>query len=282
MHRTNKGIAHAGGKYIFQADNDDLLMNNALEIFYKVAEASGADVVHTAGYAFFKDNPKKPIPNNKNLFARLNFVDKPSFLPDKFSDRIKIFFGNGVDDLALFPGWLKFIRRDFLVENEITLQEDMESSQDVTWTIKLFYYAKRYLFIPCALYIYRGRADSVSHIDRRGEESLKYRSRLIVKSVKFLCEFFGKEKFFRDNPQCAWMLLDWIAQRCSKFFVNDRYEVPPYDAQKILTEDFAADFGEHAGLIAYLCAAENFSRLKERFYLKKISELERQLKTSTQ
>ena len=242
-------------------------MNNALEIFYKFAEASGADVVQTAGYAFFKDNPQNPVPDVKRLSMTRNFIDKPTFLPNDTGERIKLFCNHRINVV----GWTKLVRRDLLVENEIFLQEDVKASQDIMWTIELIFYAKHYLLIPNCLYAYRKRSDSVSQTERRGAESIKYRGRLLVKNVEFLCEFFGKEKFFSDNPQYAWMLLDWLERRYSKNFGKALYEVPPHDAQKILAEDFAADFGEHASLLAYLCTSANFSRLKEIFYINKLN-----------
>lgn len=263
----NKGIAHAGGKYIFQADNDDLLMNNALEVLYNTAEASGADVVHTTGNFLFRDNPEELVPDVKNLLPVGYFLEKPSFLPNDTGGRIKLFCKNVIE----VPGWLKFVRRDLLVKNGIIFQENVKASQDIMWTIELIFYAKSYLLITNRLYIYREHNNSVSNTERRGAETIKYRGRLLVKNVEFLCKFFGKEKFFSDNPQCAWMLLDWLESRYSNFFCEALCEVPPHDAQKILAEDFAADFGKHAGLIAYLCTSANFSRLKEKFYIDKLN-----------
>ena len=54
--------------------------------------------------------------------------------------------------------------------------------------------------------------------------------------------------------------------------------VPPHEAQKVLAENFAEDFGAHGNLIAYLCTSANVARLREQFYLQKIGELERRLK----
>lgn len=196
-----------------------------------------------------------------------SLLDKPVFLPNDTSERIKIF----CNDLILVTGWAKFVKRDLLVENDIFLQEDVKASQDIMWTIELIFYAKRYLLIPNPLMLIRERSDSVSRTERRSAELIKYRGRLLVKNVEFLCKFFDKEKFFRDKPQYAWMLLDWLERRYSKNFVKALYEVPPHDAQKILAEDFATDFDEYAGLLAYLCTSANFSRLKEKFYIDKLN-----------
>lgn len=271
---TNKAIAHARGKYIFQADNDDLLMSNALETLYNVAEHFKADVVHTARHAFFKDNPANPFPARENLKVTQSFINNIMLAPENPGERIKIFCMGIID----VPGWQKFVRRDFLIENEIKLQENVEAGQDLPWTIELVFYAKRWVHIPNPIYIYRSHSDSLSVRERLGAESIKYRGELLAKIVEFLCKFFVKQKFFQENPQYVWMLLDWLERRFSQNFGIALLTVPPHEAQKVLEENFAEEFGLHASLIAYLCTSVNVSRLKEKQYLQKIKELEQRLK----
>lgn len=271
----NKAIAHARGKYIYQMDNDDLLTNNALETLYNAAETLNADVVHMSQYISFADDPSNPLPAREKLFVTSSRLDKPAFAPDDIGERIKIFCMDGTD----VPGWQKLVRRDFLVENEISFQEDVKASQDITWTIELVYYAKRYVCLSQPLYIYRQRLDSVSHRERLGVESILYRGELLAKNAEFLCRFFDKQKFFKENPQYAWMFLDWLERRYATSFVRALLTVPPHEAQKVLAEHFAEDFGAHGNLIAYLCTSANVARLREQYYLQKINELERRLKT---
>ncbi|MBQ7454714.1 MAG: glycosyltransferase [Selenomonadaceae bacterium] len=267
---TNKAIAHAGGKYIFQADNDDLLTKNALEQFYAVAEKFQADVVHAARYIFFTDDPKNPFPDRKKFFVTKSSIDKTFLDSDDIGERIKLFCRNTTVPVE---GWLKFVRRDFLVENEIILQEDVKASQDIMWTIELLCYAKRYLHIPQPLYICRQRKNSVSHAKRQGAEGVEYWGKLLVKGAEYLCNFFGKHEFFQTNPQYGWLLLDWLNQLYLMHLSRSLLEVAPHDVQKILAKLFADDFGKHADLIAYLCTSNNFSRLKEKISLKKIQKL---------
>ena len=271
----NKAIAHARGKYVYQMDDDDLLTNNALETLYNAAENFNADVVHTARHILFRDDPSNPFPAPEKLLVTQSSVDKVIIDPENPSERIKIFCMDG----TAVPGWQKLVRRDFLIENEISFQEDVKASQDITWTIELVYYAKRYVRLPQPLYVYRQRPDSVSHRERLGVESILYRGELLTKNVEFICEFFDKQQFFQDNPQYAWMLLDWLERRYAKGFGRALLTVPPHEAQKVLAENFAEDFGVHGNLIAYLCTSANVARLREQYYLQKINELERRLKT---
>ena len=256
----NKSIAHARGKYIYQIDNDDLLVSNALETLYTAAEHFNADVVHMSRYIFFRDEPSNPFPARDKLFITQSFSDEIMLDPEDIGERIEIF----CKDFTGVEGWLKFVRRDFLVENEIIFPDNMKASQDVIWTIELLYYAKRYLRIPQPLYVHRFRPDSVSALNRQGLACIEYWGTLLVQGLAFLCRFFDEQKFFRDNPQDALKLLDWFKQTHAKNFIPVLSKVPPHEAQKVLAENFSAAFGAHAGLIAYLCTS--------------ITELERRLK----
>ena len=273
---TNKGIAHARGKYIYQVDNDDLLTPTALEILYTAAENYRADVVHTHGYMIFSDNPPKIIPAPEEISLKPSVLSKPVFEPQEPEKRITHF----CKSLIAVEGWKKFVRRDLLVENDIKFQEDIKASQDINWTIEVIFYANRYLRIPNAVYIRRHRPDSVSQTRREGVKSIEWRGHLLVKSVEFLCKFFRREKFFSDNPQYAWLILDWIERRYARNFGRALLKIPPHNAQKVLSEFFSADFGEHADLIAYLSTSANVSRLKIKWLEERIANLERQLKAA--
>ncbi len=272
---SNKGIAHACGKYIYQVDNDDLLAPTALETLYTTAEKFRADVVNTTSYYTFTDEPPKILPAPDKLTLNSSLLTKPTFDSEDAAERLKTFCRNGTP----VEGWKKFVRRDLLVENEIAFQEDIRASQDVNWSIEVAFHAKRYLRIPQAVYIRRHRSDSVSQTRREGIASIEWRGHLLVKSVEFLSRFFRREKFFRDNPQYAWLILDWIERRYSTNFIRALQKIPPPVARNVLADFFSADFGEQTDLIAYLSTSVNVARQKIKRLEERVAELERQLKT---
>ena len=281
---TNKGIVHSRGKYILQMDNDDLLINNALEVLYNTAETFNTDVVYLSSVFHFKDNPKNPAPNLEQLKLQTTKITKPTFDPEDCGERIKIF----CESRTRLPAWRKFVRRDLLVENEIIFPEGVKSTHDMIWTMQLICQAKRFLRIPNPLYIYRRRPDSICHTKRSFEDGLYYRGYSIIKGMTFLCDFFKKHKFFQDNPQYAWMFLDKLERRYVKRFTVALLEISPPEAQKVLQKFFTNEFGQFGDVLSYLCTSVYTRRLSIKQHVEeiakleaRITELEKQLKISS-
>ena len=266
---TNKGIARTCGKYIWAVDNDDLVMNNAIEVLYNSAEKFNAEVVYMDSAFNYKDDPDNPVPDPKNFKLAIGPVVNPVFDPEDIGERLKLYCKR-----TSVVGWRRFVKRDFLIENEITFPEDVQASQDIIWTIELIFYAHRHLRIPEPLYIYRQRSDSVSHLKRSDSLGVEYWGELLVKNVESLCKFFNRQKFFRQNPQFGWMLIDWLERRYSSRFNGHFSSLPTYKIQKILEDLFVKGFGEHGEVISSLCTSVYCSRFREKKHLDKIKKLE--------
>lgn len=89
---TNKGIAYAAGKYVVYVDNDDLLLNNALEKLYTTAEKFQADFVHMDRHFGFTVGTEEPFPKNENLFiVGGRGAAEPVVDSDDIAERIKKF-----------------------------------------------------------------------------------------------------------------------------------------------------------------------------------------------
>ncbi len=281
---TNKGIAHSCGKYIWAVDNDDLLTNNALEFLYNMAEQFNTDVVYMDSIFICKsEDPNDPLPNSEKLMPAFGKVVEPVFDPEDVRARIKLYCSR-----TSVTGWRRFVRREFLIENEIIFPENLKASQDIIWTIELIFYANRHLRISEPLYIWRRGHNSITGIKRSPVDSVKYWGDLLAKNVEQLCKFFKAQKFFQENPQYGWLLLDWLERRYSKRFNGTFLSLPAYKIQKILEELFVEEFGEHGEVISALCASVYTGRYREKKYLdeiknlkNRIAELENQLAEST-
>ena len=273
---SNKGVSLSRGKYLFIMDSDDLIVENTLELFYNYAESYGADVVHMdLGYKF-RRNSEKPFPNNEDVdvvgWHGGPFVSKPTLESNNIGERMLKISRNGVG----WTAWEKFVRRDLIMENEITFP-DMRTSQDIIWVIEVFSFAKKILTIPETLYFHRVNPTSNTGIKRTAEESLHFFMDNSVFGMNFLLNFFDKHKFFQDNPQCQWWLMDFWARIHLNTVRNFVEKMPPHEVYEILQSTFTKKFGEYGNTLAYLCCSSNLLRYQLQAMAQRAAQLEREL-----
>ena len=203
---SNKAVALSRGKYVYVMDDDDLLVNNALEILYNYAEKFNADVVQMDKVLEFVTNTEKPFPDMKELLMshRKSFhVDKPTIETDTLPERI-IDFCKGK---FTWQAWAALVKRDLLMENNIIFPS-LKSSADIIWTIEIILYAKIFLHIPDICYIYRHRPNSITRSLQNLKDRIKFWMDINFEGIKFLDGLLERQKFFQENPQYKWILLN--------------------------------------------------------------------------
>ena len=274
---ANKGVNFSRGKYIHVMDSDDLLTDNSYEVLFNLAENYDADLVcMDLGVKVIKNNDS-PFPNQEDVevvgWHGGPFVDKPTLESDDIKERVKKISRNGVG----WTVWEKFVRRDFLMENEIKFVE-IRLSHDLAWVMQTFCLAKRILTIPDLVYIFRPNSTSLTATKRTPEKYLDAFLTSHIKGMKALCDFFDKHKFFQDNPQCQTELLEFwehIHYNTVRKMVST---MPPYELYGILKKIFTERFGEYGNLIAYLCNSSNFLQFRLNVATQYIGQLENYLK----
>ena len=275
---SNKAVALSRGKYVYVMDNDDLIVKNALEIFYNHAEKFNADVVYTDRGFRFENNADKLFPAQEDL--RLSgwqrqglFVDKPTLDSEDLAERVQKFCKIQLGWCA----WQKLVRRDLLIENDITFP-NLRSSADIIWTIGIMYHAKNFLRIPNPLYIYRNNTNSITRRKKTISEEIDFWMEINIEGIKFLEDWLGKQKFFKENPKYKFDLLEMFEKIHFNNIINSLRNLPPHEFYKILETRFTEILGESGDLISYLCTSANFSHLKEIILTQRIIELENKLK----
>ncbi len=145
----NTGLEHVHGKYVFFLDSDDMIFDNAFEIFYRTAEANDADIVHCSSMLERFDDGTVKVTKDKSPFD--------GFLPFERNRRLKSCY---VDKNIWPMVWLNFYRRDFLERYNIKFPCIL--SEDEPFSIALYCWAERFYCIPDYLYVYNRRANSIS------------------------------------------------------------------------------------------------------------------------
>ena len=243
----NVGLEHARGEYVYFIDNDDLLVDDALETLYDFATEYGADVVYMdCGFICGAE----PVPKKITLATWQSNAAVENFKidPNDISERMKKF-------LALqynWPPWSKFLRRDFLVDNDIKFLR-MTTSEDIPWTFKLLCLAKKILHVPTPLYVNRNNRDSLSRRRRLPEQELSFWSNPLLKGLDYLDEFMRTHDYFKQNPDIRLQVLNFFTTIHFEHMNDALKSLSPEKVYEIFLREFSKASSQPA-LISYLFA----------------------------
>ncbi len=168
----NYGLSIARGEYIYFADGDDLLVDNALELMIKTADEKHTDILIFGAYSYY--GGKRKIGGYS--------ADK---LPKRYLN--KVFSSNDIKrTIFRFPStaWTKLYRREFLTKNNIKFQE-IRAGQDQLFFFHSMIKADRIAILPKNLYCYRkNRCGSVTACKKKENYSPIYVFTAIEKLLK--------------------------------------------------------------------------------------------------
>ena len=251
----NVGLEHARGEYVYFVDDDDLLVDTALETLYNFAQSYRADVVYmdrgfTCGMEVIPQNLVESAWNPPQFLS-----DKLTFESDDIAERVERFL-----QLAFgMPPWTKFLRRDFLLANDIRLPE-VKISDDLIWTFEIICLAKKILRVPSELYIYRTTAQSVMNRKRTPEQELRHWINPIIVGVDCLNDFMNGIELFNRQDNLRLFVLNFFAKIQFDFMAKAFNSLNRHEAYKIFCEELAKSKGDHTALTAFLLVLTNMYR----------------------
>lgn len=150
----NKALSIATGKYIYCMDSDDILLATALEELWNVSENKNLDVLYFSGTTFYQNNDleKERTDLQNQYFRKGKYVD----VCDGKNFLIELYKHN---DYMVSP-CLQFLRREFLVENDIKFYEGI-IHEDNLFSFQIVIKAKKVFCINDIFFYRRVRENSV-------------------------------------------------------------------------------------------------------------------------
>ena len=251
----NVGLEYASGKYVYFMDNDDFIIDTALETLYNFAEAYQSEVVYMERYF---SCGKELVPPELNVFIWCNaktLVEEPTLETQNLSERLKKFLAA---TLCWAP-WAKFLRRDFLIDNKIFLPE-MTIADDVIWTLKLLCLAKKILIVPTPLYVHRKNTESIMERKRLPEEMIIFRTSPLINGLDILDEFMRGLDFFKQNPAVRLQVLNFFMLMQIDNMSDALKESEPQEVYEIFLREFSKAGSTQPALISYLLVMNNLYR----------------------
>ncbi|MBR3747180.1 MAG: glycosyltransferase, partial [Selenomonadaceae bacterium] len=259
----NVGLDLASGKYVYFVDNDDFIVDDALETLYDFAEKYHAEVIIMEKFFTCDEELVPKTLEPVNWHPKLS-DDMPLFESDRLAVRVEKFLQQ---DFFCSP-WSKFFRRNFLIDNAITLPP-LKVGDDVIWTFKIICLAEKILRIPARLYVYRNNSLSVSHRTRSPQQTLKLWISPLITVSERLEQFMNTLEFFRKNPN-ARLRIQMYFVNLSFIDINDALKcLNPAEVYEILVREFSEASSSQPALIACLIVMANIYKqtLQERNYL---------------
>ena len=252
----NEGLRFSRGEYVFFMDNDDLIVDKALETLYKFAEDFRADVVYME-QGFICDEEKISEDNfTKVSWTPPKFVcNKVTMENNDITERLK----NFLDMVYGVTPWTKFIRRDFLIANKINFPR-VKISEDVLWSFKVICSAENFLRVPNRLYVWRSVENSLSRIKREPADKIKFWLNPLVEGLNYLDDFMDELDFFNQNPDCRFEVTNFFVKMQIAGMLGALKNLKHYELYKIIRNEFASS--KHAALIANLFLFMNYYRNK--------------------
>lgn len=246
----NEGLRFSRGEYVFFMDNDDLLIDTALETLYACAEAYQADVVYmTQGFLLDADKVTEAAWDKNN-----STPDKPTLDTLDLNERIEKFLQT---DYGWAP-WTKFLRRDFLIADKIDFPQ-VKISEDVLWTFKLVCLARNWLRVPNRLYVCRSMKDSWSRVKRAPAAQIAFWLNPLTKGLDYLEDFMDAQEFFAQNPNRRFDVTNFFVKMQIAGMLDALKNLNRYELYEIIHNEFD---GKHATLIANLFVFMNYYRDK--------------------
>ena len=143
-------------------------------------------------------------------------------------------------NLYLTP-WTKFVRKNFLAENEISFYEII-SGADFAWTIELFACAKRFLRIPNAVYYWRTDSTITAAAKFKGAKGKILLNCSAILAIKDTLSVMAKKiDVLQENPEYVRLAFSLFFKEKFDRFTKATLKFKPEQVYEIMRIQFKGD-----------------------------------------
>lgn len=255
----NLGIASSKGKYLLFLDSDDYFEPNALDVVYRKAEITKADILFFNYVNDFYSEVGKIQKRESKTGVVFDVVNNDSF---------KKHFEELGQQNYLLTTWNKLYNRDFVINHHAQFHVSLRIGEDSYFLFPLYMSAGRIVSIDESLYHYVIRDDSLLHsfsLSRFDDAKTVYVHSLstMVKWSPSTVPFFSHVFLWQ-----VYLYLDSLMQ-CDDVLLVEKKEL----VKRIVSDDLVREALRHddsMGRFSLLLKTRSFLLLKFFFFLKRI------------
>ena len=205
---SNQLMLDAQGKYIKYLHSDDLLVVNALQHLYEVAEEGNADVVHES--FFIQSEPDGVIDTDKLHLTcwESQPVKDVTYISKDPMIRFKEWYTQGTFHDIMY----NLLRRKFMLENEIFFKSDYKFT-----ALKWIMLSDIFIKTPVTCYIRRDSPDSGAR-NKQAADLANFIAQYIT-LPREMDELFTKIDFFKNNEEIQYMAKACLLRNLDSFFI---------------------------------------------------------------
>ena len=267
----NIGLEMSRGEYIFFMDADDALTTTGLEEMYTCAKNFEADVVYCEKY-FISEGVGEDFLKNVHAPTEKRqkppFVEEPTLEPEDLGIRID----RAINFRYWLTAWLRFVRRELLIENKIVFSS-LIGSNDVGWTFKVLFSAKKFLRVPNTCYIRRIHDKSVSFRERTPVEQVHKWMDRTIRSLKDMDNFMKRIPFLKAKIWQRFKVINFFMQTDFEHIEEKCGNLPKSAVYRMFLQKFGKYLGEYDVLVSALCADINTKRRRIKNINRQVAEL---------
>lgn len=232
----NYGIRNSSGEYIMFVDADDLLEKNWNDIIFKLKDA--------------------------DIYYYNNIIS----IKATKSEMLQYIVGNNNANIYLSGPYSKTFKRDFIINNNITFDENIINGEDMLFNIKCLLSTNHYEIINKAFYNYR-----ISN-----QQATKRFKPTIIESDKRFHESLKKLlNNYKINNSQKKEIISYCKNNAVKTILNRISYIRTYKEAKIYYKfleenEYKDTIFNNSGIINYLCKNRNYMLLYYIFKIKNI------------
>lgn len=208
LHTANKGVSYArqigiensSGKYISFIDSDDWVEPDMLKILYDSASFHNCDIVE---FNFFS------VCRNLDSPCIKHHISKSDALSDVVSNNWGVV-------------WRYFLKRDFIVKNDIRFSIELKASEDYLFITECLCKANSFIHIPDALYHYN--RNNLSSLTNNRSQQIAESGYIATKKVEKLLETFSCIDQYVNSLRLRKF---YIKNQCSHFGLHQWHRCYP-------------------------------------------------------